>query len=234
MPLSTRKRPSSLAPVRKPLSATSVRFASSPVLFRLLRLTRRCSSYRNMRRLRLGFKSDLHPQPNRRCQQLQLYALPSLFFASFPLLLDALHAPLLLPTPLFFAHNTDLMYRTAFVDLCSKNGLASVVGTVEVGQSTSSVRRTTLSGASSTRSASRTASATPTSRVTYNPTSTSVTQVVTVPSLIASGGVAAASSSNATSAGAAASATPTGAAGRVGATLAGVLGAVAVGMVVLA
>ncbi|GAA5866096.1 hypothetical protein JCM3774_000026 [Rhodotorula dairenensis] len=100
----------------------------------------------------------------------------------------------------------------SFVELCLQEGLVSVTGTVEVGASTKSMSRTSITAASaSTASASTATSALPStitsgSLATYNPSRAPVS-TATVPSLVASGSIA--SSARAAAASASESATST-------------------------
>lgn len=91
--------------------------------------------------------------------------------------------------------NRFMHVRTAYVDLCTSEGLATVTGTIAVGASTSALPRTPLPSAPSSVSAS--ASVPPESRSTFNPSATTTTSVALVPSLLestsASGGAASAS-----------------------------------------
>ncbi|KAM0786226.1 hypothetical protein ACM66B_007029 [Microbotryomycetes sp. NB124-2] len=80
----------------------------------------------------------------------------------------------------------------SYVDLCQSEGLASVTGTIEVGESTRSASRVSISTGPVTGPTRRTSDLPTTSvpsgsRTTYNPSATKSTSVATVPSLVNTG-----------------------------------------------
>ncbi|KAK4046966.1 hypothetical protein OIO90_006384 [Microbotryomycetes sp. JL221] len=102
----------------------------------------------------------------------------------------------------------------SYVDLCQNEGLASVTGTIEVGESTRSASRTSIStgpvtGASRRTSTLATTSVPRESQSTYNPSATTSTSIARVPSLVNTGEAASMRSATASTPSASATNQPT-------------------------